>query len=175
MRSNTKFCSVACKQKAYRAKKTDPMTTYINRKERVKSAIETKKTLERQFDCEVCGKTIDTDYLHGMQRYCSNACKQRLYRSNKSKRGKAEKLAQFDNVSSWIELQAMIDSLTSEFEIIWKWNWLLAGCQVIYDGGYRLKNEVGQVAYIQTLELAVRWVKDYFTNGKPNQAMIRWR
>lgn len=81
VRRDTLFCSRACRQAAYRARKmvsAEDIIASIHRA-RVKSAA-TKRSRAIVLTCLECGAEYERSGLSVSSQYCSNACRQRMYR-----------------------------------------------------------------------------------------------
>jgi hypothetical protein len=82
-RRDARFCSQACKQRAYR-RRVDPEVGSIHRERQRQTHINiTKQETRKQIVCAVCGWEFERSILETNRIYCSNACKQRAYRARK--------------------------------------------------------------------------------------------
>jgi len=94
---NGKYCSNACKQKAYRLRINPKSGSIPSLRERAQKAVRTKRRTKIMFVCEYCGRDVEYSIAESALRiYCSNACKQKAYRERK-KRSNSD----FDNVLMW--------------------------------------------------------------------------
>lgn len=83
-RQDARFCSDACKQKAYR-RRADPEVGTIHReKQRQTNIAITKQMTTKSLNCECCGRPLVVSVATTNLIYCSNACKQKAYRQRKS-------------------------------------------------------------------------------------------
>lgn len=83
-RRDARFCSDACKQKAYR-RRADPEVGTIHReKQRQTNIAITKHMTTKTLNCEYCGRSLEVSVSHTNLLYCSNACKQAAYRQRQS-------------------------------------------------------------------------------------------
>jgi len=83
-RRDSRFCSDACKQKAYR-RRTDPEVGSVHREKQRQTKIAiTKRMTTKELNCEVCGRKLTVSIIRTNLRYCSDACKQKAYRDRKS-------------------------------------------------------------------------------------------
>ena len=86
-RHDARFCSDACKQKAYR-RRIDPEVGSIHReKQRQTNIAITKQMTTKQVVCELCGREMTVGVNHTNLAYCSNACKQKAYRQRHRREG----------------------------------------------------------------------------------------
>lgn len=82
-KERSKFCSDACRQKAYR-RRLDPQTgTYERQKERIRNGVMTKADTTLKSVCAQCGLDFYRTGTQVLVEYCSNACKQKAYRARK--------------------------------------------------------------------------------------------
>lgn len=96
-RRDARFCSTACKQKAYR-RRADPEVGSIHReKQRQTNIAITKQERVKTLTCAVCGATIRCSVLHTNLIYCSAACKQKAYRQRKAEAAERSR----DKYLSW--------------------------------------------------------------------------
>lgn len=83
VRKDARFCSDACKQKAYR-RRVDPEVGSIHReKQRQTNIAITKQLVTKKLACDWCGRPLEVSVLHTNLMYCSNACKQKAYRQRR--------------------------------------------------------------------------------------------
>ena len=78
-----KYCSDACKMKAYRRRHDAQVGTPARNHERVKNAVRTKANTTVKDVCQQCGLDIYRNGNQALQLYCSDACKQKAYRARK--------------------------------------------------------------------------------------------
>lgn len=79
-----RYCSDACKQRAYRLRVDPQCGTYANRVNRAQSAARTKQRREVVIRCDECGGHVRYSLAETTNRkYCSDACKMRAYRKRK--------------------------------------------------------------------------------------------
>lgn len=79
-RSSARFCSVKCKQAAYR-RRADPEVGTIHREaERIKKSVETKASTSIERTCAQCGQHLNRTVAQANAQYCNAACKQKAYR-----------------------------------------------------------------------------------------------
>lgn len=78
-----KYCSDACKMKAYRRRKDALVGTPIRNHERLHNAVRTKASTIIDCVCEMCGQAYTRDGNQALQMYCSDACKQKAYRARR--------------------------------------------------------------------------------------------
>lgn len=82
-RRDGRFCSNACKQKAYR-RRVDPEVGSIHREKQRKDNIAITKQLKtKKLECACCGRPLEVSIRYTNLMYCSNACKQKAYRQSK--------------------------------------------------------------------------------------------
>lgn len=82
-RSDAKFCSDACKQKAYR-RRADPAVGSVAREMQRQQKIKTtKRERQKRIVCETCGWEFERSIIETNRMYCSDACKQRAYRQRR--------------------------------------------------------------------------------------------
>lgn len=84
-RSDARFCSNACKQRAYRRRADPDVGTIHREKQRQTNIAITKQVTAKTVICETCGRPIHTSVLHTNLMYCSPACKQKAYRQRKAR------------------------------------------------------------------------------------------
>lgn len=83
-RSSARFCSVKCKQAAYR-RRADPETGTIQREaERIRKSVQTKQATLIERTCGTCKHTFSVEATRINTEYCSAACKQKAYRQRKA-------------------------------------------------------------------------------------------
>lgn len=83
--SKQKYCSDACKQKAYRLAHGQREDTWNVIRERARKGASTKAGISVQKLCLGCNESFYANgNNYGMMDYCSNACKQRAYRKRKA-------------------------------------------------------------------------------------------
>lgn len=83
VRSSSLYCSVACKQRAYR-RRADPEVGSVQRFEQRQMNIAiTKQMTTKTLNCACCGRKLEVGVNHTNLMYCSNACKQKAYRQRK--------------------------------------------------------------------------------------------
>lgn len=86
-RKDTKYCSKACKQAAYRARQTTPLERAIAKRERYRKMLATKASTIIKTTCCGCGCEMYVTALQGRGTlYHNRACKQRAYRERKAYR-----------------------------------------------------------------------------------------
>jgi endogenous inhibitor of DNA gyrase (YacG/DUF329 family) len=79
-RSDSHYCSDACRQKAYRQRHAEPISNAEKRQRHAERILASKRNNVHEMACSECGRVVLVDGTDGNQRYCSNACKQRAYR-----------------------------------------------------------------------------------------------
>lgn len=83
-RSDSRFCSDACKQKSYR-RRVDPEVGSVHReKQRQTNIAITKQMTTKTLNCACCGRPLEVGINHTNLMYCSAACKQKAYRQRKT-------------------------------------------------------------------------------------------
>lgn len=75
-----KWCSDACKMKAYRRRKDSLVGSDQRHGERIRKAVETKKNTLIEVECAVCHTHFNVEATRNNTIYCSNACSQKAYR-----------------------------------------------------------------------------------------------
>jgi len=83
-RRDARFCSQACKQKAYRRRADPEMGTVHREKQRQTNIAITKQTKIKTIVCDTCGREFVRTILHTNQIYCTPACKQKAYRQRQA-------------------------------------------------------------------------------------------
>jgi len=84
-RRDGRFCSKACKQKAYRRRADPDVGTIQREKQRQTNIAITKQMTTKEMVCETCGRVLQIGVNHTNLMYCSNACKQKAYRQRRNK------------------------------------------------------------------------------------------
>ena len=74
-RSTTKYCSDACRMKAYRARRAAKRTASPQA-----TGNQTKRQQIITITCRQCGATATLNGTQRTRKYCNNACKQAFYR-----------------------------------------------------------------------------------------------
>lgn len=81
IRSDSRYCSRACRQAAYRARK---MISYEEIKLHIHEArvraVATKRAQSITLTCLECGKSYEVSGLATLSQYCSGACRVRVHR-----------------------------------------------------------------------------------------------
>ena len=85
-RSDARFCSQACKQRAYRRRVDPDVGSAARETARQEATYFTKHTRTKQLCCEHCGRELVMSVASTNLRYCSNACKQKAYRARRRQR-----------------------------------------------------------------------------------------
>lgn len=81
-RRDKRFCSTACRQRAYRLRR-DPKAV-SGRSAAARKAAATKRDKVEAVTCRVCGRVVMRDGNSAPRAmYCSNACKQNAYRARR--------------------------------------------------------------------------------------------
>lgn len=88
--NKAKYHSNACRQAAYRARKTTPIERAIRRVERYKKMVATKAATIIETTCCGCGCKMFVTGIQGRGKmYHNTACRQRAYRERKALRQNA--------------------------------------------------------------------------------------
>ncbi len=77
-RSDTTFCSIACRMKAHRRRQPKRSRDQISA-----ARLATKRAKTHERICRQCGSSYSIDGTQTASLYCSHACKQRYYRRAK--------------------------------------------------------------------------------------------
>lgn len=81
-RIDARYCSNACRQKAYRRKKGSSSTM----EEITAKRLFTKRHTGTMVECLFCGYKFSIDGTQGGKLYCSASCKQKAYRKRVAER-----------------------------------------------------------------------------------------
>lgn len=176
-RRTTYYCSDACRQKAYRDRRTTPMERAITRKESAKKAVETKRSMDMHVTCVECERSFMVDLTRAATQYCSAACKQKAYRRRLAEkaayRAELEKTAE---ITSWFELPAVLVKMGNAYYAKHGFNWQLIDATIRIDGqSCFLDTMRGEVIYFQNRDQARSFLAGYVANGRPNYAALRQR
>lgn len=77
------YCSSACKQAHFRAKRGAPASEGSQHATPIEKAIATKREQLRSKTCPQCGMYFDVNGFQHQKRYCSAACKMARHRAHK--------------------------------------------------------------------------------------------
>ena len=77
-RVDAKYCSNACRQKAYRDRQPKK-----DRREVAAAQLAGRRATTHKGKCSYCGRTFYTDGTGTGRLYCNNACRQAAYRERK--------------------------------------------------------------------------------------------
>jgi len=83
-RSDARFCSKVCKQRAYRRRNDPEVGTVHREKQRQTNIAITKQTTRKTVICPVCGHEQQYSIVETNRIYCSDACKQKAYRQRQA-------------------------------------------------------------------------------------------
>ena len=121
-KTGEKYCSNACKQKAYRARlkaeKAKPLTfgeTPKDDRTPTEKAIDTKRNEQRWKTCPQCWEEFPVNGLQKGRRYCSDSCKQAHYRARNA--WKAER--QSTNPGAPTEIIPVTDNISKIVTEAW--------------------------------------------------------
>jgi hypothetical protein len=82
-RGTKRYCSAACKQAEFRARRPAPASNDSQYATPIEKAIATKRNQLRSKTCPQCGMYFDVNGFQHQKRYCSAACKVAYHRAYK--------------------------------------------------------------------------------------------
>lgn len=174
-KGTARYCSPACKMKAYRARQTTPIEAAIRKSEAIQKRITTKSQTRTEFQCAHCGKSWFKSGLEANRMYCDDACKQAAYRKRvASEKADQQKRAETIHIRGFNSLASYFYKMNNDFKECYGYPMITEGSILYWENdGYYARKGDQTVAYFATIGICVKWLQKYYAEKRPNMAMLR--
>lgn len=167
------YCSNACKMKAYR-RRQDPLTgSSMSTKERIRQSVRTKSAQLVDYVCPTCGLEGKRNGLEALREYCSDACKQKAYRSRQKAKSSIPVPDHTKYSSGAMHQQKYLDDMGVCYRAKYGHAWKFEGGKMDFRNADYYVDVDGQAYRIGGIYMVRRFFEDYLNSGRPNDAMRR--
>lgn len=167
------YCSDACKMKAYR-RRLDPLAgSSISTKERIRQSVRTKSSMTVEMACAQCGQVVIINGLEALRDYCSNACKQKAYRSRQKEKSALPMPDHAKYSSGAIHQQKYLLDMSDYYRKKHGRSWIYEGGKIDFRNASYWVDVDGRAYHIGGIYMVRRYFETYAISGHPIDSMPR--